>query len=242
MIYWFDKREVTLTACSLALFWGIILHQMVCSEADARFVVIYVPISVFLALPALSRLREAIFRGSVVEALVVKDLDADQFVCWRNELLSDDETAAGMPRDEIVAHIRRLAHQGWRDLRAVAPLAPVEAQPDADRLIAVEKMARFIGEHCREEVRPKTSRALRVCIRTTQCSSINAFVGIIIKQSIIHHRLDAAQSMLIAADRPIASIAFDCGFGSLSSFYEAFDKRFKASPAKFRSLLRRRAA
>jgi transcriptional regulator GlxA family with amidase domain len=64
-------------------------------------------------------------------------------------------------------------------------------------------------------------------------------VGFSIKQSIIRHRLDAAQSMLIATDRPITSVAFECGFGSLSTFYEAFDKRFGASPVEFRRSLGR---
>ena len=58
--------------------------------------------------------------------------------------------------------------------------------------------------------------------------------GLTIKQSITRHRLDMAQSMLIASDLPVAAIAFDCGFGSLSSFYTAFEQRFKTSPAAFR--------
>ena len=59
-------------------------------------------------------------------------------------------------------------------------------------------------------------------------------MGLTIKQSITRHRLDTAQSMLIATELPVASIAFDCGFGSLSSFYAAFEQRFHNSPAAFR--------
>ena len=65
--------------------------------------------------------------------------------------------------------------------------------------------------------------------------------GITIKQAVTRHRLDAAQSLLLATDASIASIAFDCGFGSLSSFYEAFEKRFSVSPASFRKTMLRRA-
>jgi AraC family transcriptional regulator, melibiose operon regulatory protein len=56
-----------------------------------------------------------------------------------------------------------------------------------------------------------------------------------INQAIIRHRLDTAQSMLIGTDQPVAEIAFECGFGSLSRFYEAFKGRFKVSPKLFRS-------
>jgi transcriptional regulator GlxA family with amidase domain len=45
--------------------------------------------------------------------------------------------------------------------------------------------------------------------------------------------------MLIATDLPVASIAFDCGFGSLSSFYAAFEQRFHKSPASFRQTYHR---
>jgi len=46
----------------------------------------------------------------------------------------------------------------------------------------------------------------------------------------------------VSSDRPIAAIAFECGFGSLSNFYSAFDRRFAASPAEFRKALARREA
>ncbi|MCX7347653.1 MAG: hypothetical protein NTU78_18335 [Alphaproteobacteria bacterium] len=36
--------------------------------------------------------------------------------------------------------------------------------------------------------------------------------------------------------------AFDCGFGSLSRFYEAFEQRFQTSPAAFRQRFNRAVA
>ena len=38
-------------------------------RADTRFVVLYVPMAVFLELPTLSELRAAIFRGAMIEAI-----------------------------------------------------------------------------------------------------------------------------------------------------------------------------
>ncbi len=59
-------------------------------------------------------------------------------------------------------------------------------------------------------------------------------VGLTINQSIVRHRLDTARSMLVATDRPVAQIAFESGFGSLSRFYQAFEARFHSSPGAFR--------
>ena len=57
-------------------------------------------------------------------------------------------------------------------------------------------------------------------------------------QAILRPRLDIAQSLLIAKDRPVAAIAFETGFGSLSTIYAAFEKRFHATPRRYRLKLR----
>ena len=72
MTYWFNGRVLDVSAGRFVLFWGMIPHQVIRVEPDTRFVCFYVPISVFLGLPALSNLREAIFRGGVVEDQAVR--------------------------------------------------------------------------------------------------------------------------------------------------------------------------
>jgi len=237
MTYWFDGRMVRLDAGRFAIFWGMIPHQTTEVEAHARFIVIYVPIATFLAIPIPARMRQAVFRGSVLEATTVRAFDADLFIRWRDELLSDVEPACGIARDEILARIRRVGAEGWRDLRADAPLAPVDALHDASRLVPVERMARFIGEHSQQGISAEDAARASGLHPNYAMQLYKRAVGMSIKQSIIHTRLDAAQSMLIATDRPIAAICFDCGFGSLSNFYAAFDKRFGRSPAEFRKAL-----
>ena len=64
------------------------------------------------------------------------------------------------------------------------------------------------------------------------------FVGLTINEAIQRHRLNIAQSLLIATDKPVAAIAFETGFGSLSAFYAAFEKRFHATQRGFRLKMR----
>jgi len=47
-------------------------------------------------------------------------------------------------------------------------------------------------------------------------------------------RLNRAAALLRMTDRPIASVAADCGFPSLSHFYRLFNERFKATPRHYR--------
>jgi AraC-like DNA-binding protein len=101
----------------------------------------------------------------------------------------------------------------------------------------VERMMRFITEHALENITAEDvgrdvglhpNYAMGIFKRT---------VGITINQSIVRHRLDTAQSLLISTDLPITTVAFEAGFGSLSRFYEAFHDRFGTKPGTFRRRL-----
>jgi AraC family transcriptional regulator, melibiose operon regulatory protein len=237
MTYWFDGRELTLSEGRLALFWGMIPHQVVSCAEGTTFVVLYVPMSVFIELPALSRLREAIFRGALVEALDVKHYDRDMFQRWREDLLASDKQLEQIVRDELTARVRRIDRAGWRDLRELAVAAPAVAKlgHDHDRALKVEAMARFISEKSLENISAEDVAKAANLHPNYAMSLYKRAMGLTIKQSITRHRLDTAQSMLISTDLPVATIAFDCGFGSLSSFYAAFEQRFEKSPAAFRN-------
>lgn len=242
MTYWFDGRIVVAGSGRLALFWGMVPHQVISAPAGTRFVCLYVPVSVFLGLPEMSRLRTAVFEGAVLQAVRVHAFDPELFLRWREDLMGGDPRREALVRDEISARLRRLELDGWKDLRAAAPLAAARVAPDAERMATIERMTRHIAE--------KGAGALDVA-DVARASGLHPnyamqlfkrAVGMTIKQAITRHRLDAAQSMLIASERSIAAIAFDCGFASLSSFYEAFERRFHTSPREFRRAILRRAS
>lgn len=234
MTYWFDGRTVSVSAGRLVLFWGMVPHQVTEVESQTKFVCLYAPMSVFLSLPSLSALREAMFKGAVIEALYIKDFDTEIFKRWREELLSGEQQIEHVVREELKSRVRRIDLEGWRDLRDLAEASPHFAGADSEGARHVEMMARFIAEHASEEISVEDV-SQTVGLHPSYATTIfKRGVGMSIKQAIIRHRLDAAQSMLIATDNSIASIAFDCGFGSLSRFYEAFRQRFNSSPIELR--------
>jgi AraC family transcriptional regulator, melibiose operon regulatory protein len=241
MTYWFDGRELTVEAGRLALFWGMIPHQVTATLGKTRFVCLYVPMSVFLGLPTLSRLREAIFRGAVIEPVGARVYDRDMFLGWHADLLSGDTQLEQIVRDELTARVRRIDRDGWRDLRAKAQIAIGNAGHDGERIYHVERMARFIGERCLDDISVEDVSAACGLQANYAMNLYKRSLGTTIKQAIIRHRLDTARSLLIATDRPVAGIAFDCGFNSLSSFYAAFAQRFAVSPAAFRRSFARAA-
>lgn len=234
MTYRFDGETITLRTGDLVLFWGMIPHQVCDVENGTRFVCLYAPFSQFLDISGLDLLRRAILRGAVIAAKSVADWEQAQFLRWRKDLITGEDRRIAIVREEFAARLRRLDHEGWRDLRTLAVPASSSLIFDAKRANNAEKMIRYIGEHAAQNLSvTEVARAAKLHPNYAM-TVFRQFVGLTIHDAIQRHRLDIAQSLLIATDKPIASIAFETGFGSLSAFYAAFEKRFKITPRGFR--------
>jgi len=234
MTYWFDGRKLTVSAGRLVLFWGMIPHQVVDLTEPTQFVCLYVPMSVFLGLPSLSRFRDAVFRGAMIEALEVKPFDRDVFSNWRADLLSGDPDLEVIVKEELTARVRRLDREGWRDLRNDRTAMFAGRNMDADRIIHVERMARFIAEHALEDIGTSDVSRAAGLHPNYAMAVFKRGAGMTINEAIVRQRLDTAQSLIIATDKPVTTIAFESGFGSLSRFYEAFQRRFGTRPNALR--------
>jgi AraC family transcriptional regulator, melibiose operon regulatory protein len=237
MRYWFDGHEVSVSEGRLAIFWGMVPHQVIARPEGTKFVCLYVPMSVFLELPTVSSLRDSIFRGAVIEPKNLRPYDRDIFLRWREELLTGDQQLTQFVRDELTARVRRIDHEGWNDLKSASTIVRSSHHFDLDRMHHVEKMARYIAEHALENITIEDVVKTSGLHPNYAMSLYKRAIGLTIKQSIMRHRLDTAQSLLISTDLPVGTISFDCGFGSLSSFYAAFEQRFHTSPAAYRKNL-----
>ncbi len=206
MTYWFDGRPISVSAGRLVLFWGMVPHQVTEVEDPTQFVCLYVPMSVFLGLPSLSDLREAMFKGAVVEATSIREFDAEIFKRWRTELLSGEQDVEQVVREELKSRVRRIDLEGWRDLRDLADASPHFSPSDSEGARHIERMERFIGEHASEDI-SVDDVARVVGLHTNYAMKIfKRGVGLSINQAILRNRLDAAQSMLIATENSISSM------------------------------------
>nr|WP_316650809.1 helix-turn-helix domain-containing protein [uncultured Gellertiella sp.] len=239
MTYWFDGRELAVDEGRLVLFWGMIPHQVIDISEPTRFVCLYAPMSVFLSLPSLSRIRDAVFRGAVIEALDIRPYDRDILLRWRKELLSGDELISEIVRDELTARIRRLDREGWRDLREEGSAIASQDHRDTDRIVHVERMIRYISENALNDISIADVAGVTRLHPNYAMTLFKRSVGMSISQAIVRHRLDTAQSLLISTDLPVTTIAYEAGFGSLSRFYEAFFQRFQTKPGSFRRRITR---
>lgn len=242
MTYWFDGRELTVDEGRLCLFWGMIPHQVIDRREGTQFVCLYIPMSVFLGLATLSRFRDAVFRGAMIEALEIRPFDRDIFLRWREELLSGDADLTEIVRNELTARVLRVEREGWRDLREEGSAIASFTANDSERAEHVEKMLRFIAEHALEPISADDVGRDAGMHPNYAMAIFKRAVGHTINQAIVRHRLDTAQSLLISTDLSVTDIAFESGFGSASRFYEAFADRFREKPISFRRRMRAKGA
>lgn len=238
MTYWFDGRELTVDEGRLCLFWGMIPHQVIDRQEGTRFVCLYVPMSVFLGLANLSRFRDAVFRGAMIEALEIRSWDRDIFQRWREELLAGDQNLTEIVRNELTARVLRIERDGWRDLREEGSAIASFGASDSERVEHIERMLRFIAEHALDNISAEDVGNAVDLHPNYAMSIFKRAVGHTINQAIVRHRLDTAQSLLISTDLSITDVSFESGFGSVSRFYEAFSQRFVEKPTAFRRRMR----
>jgi AraC family transcriptional regulator, melibiose operon regulatory protein len=236
-----DGMPLRVEAGKLIFFWGAKPHQVVGKASETRFVCLYMPVSTMLTIGLSDRLRAAVFAGGVIEAKRFFAADADTFGRWHEDLTGGDPRFETVVRDEVSARLRRIDLDGWQDLLPGGRHGGIGRVTQAGG-IKVEQMARFIDEHAHEEI-DVAEIAQSVGLHPNYAMAVfRKSLGITINQYLTRHRLDAAHSLLFSSEDDVAAIAFECGFGSLSRFYEAFRDRYGVSPAEFRRRHRRLAA
>lgn len=162
----------------------------------------------------------------------------EQFLQWRTDTWHPRDEQVKILEQEVSARMRRIAADGWTQLGESSIRDGAEKPVGHERLQAVESMTRFIFENGHTEVTVDDVAKVSGYHPNYAMAVFKRSLGISIKTAILRHRLDTAQALLLSSDRPISDVAFSSGFGSLSSFYAAFTKRFNASPVAFRSQAR----
>ncbi|WP_454856649.1 helix-turn-helix domain-containing protein [Rhizobium binxianense] len=237
MTYLFNGRQEQVEAGKLVLFWAAIPHQTIAVTPDAPLVCIYLPLVDFLGLSIDREARQSIMQGRFLAEARLQPADAILVPQWVEEWQTGDAARRQLVADEVRLRVRRFildATNGHGSTAATLLMTP--AGPDVHR---AEILTNLINVHYARSLSVPTLAGLADMHASTANKVFREVLGLSVNEYLTRYRLARAMQRLADTDDPIVQIAYDCGFGSNSRFYDLFRKRTGTTPRLFRSSARR---
>jgi len=225
IVYAHRDRLVRLAPGQLAIFWAAIPHQLVERPNVCDFCIFTVPLEMFLAWKLPAPLVQDLLAGEMVIDAEPANAPLDRLMLprWHDELSTRAEPLVVLK--EMEARLWRLA---WQHKPGGA------SAPRAESHSAAERMAHFIVAHYQT---PLTVNAVAEAVGLHPNYAATAFkrtFGLTIWEYTLQYRVTQAQRLLVTTDASVLDVALQSGFGSLSSFYAAFQRFTGATPKDVR--------
>ena len=241
LTYVYAGAEVTIPAQSLALFWGALPHQVIRGADPTRCTWITLPLGIFLRWQRSSAMGTALLSGRVIvdASADYAVTDALMFARWHHDLHSDSTQLRRIVLLEIEARLARLALAHEHDSAHPADNAAGKYQSPREqpRQTAVATMAQYIHAHFQQPLQVGEIAATAGLNPNYAMSLYRQTYGMTIVETITQYRIALAQRMLMTTSESVLSIALECGLGSVSQFYHAFNRLCGKSPARYRAAL-----
>lgn len=243
MTYLINGRQVSLREGCIYCFWAAVPHQVISAVEATELVCVYMPFADFLALVVTSEFKNDLLSGHILTSPRPDVADPLIVQRWAKEWESADETGQEILRDEVRLRVRRLALQQHR-----ADQGDGENEKDhkrhnthvADkRVIArVQKMTAFINGEFSKPINVTDVAKVSGLHPTNATTTFQKVLGQSIAQYLRKRRLNHALKLLADSDMAIIEVAFESGHGSLSRFYDAFQRQVGCTPKDYRRRFR----
>jgi AraC-like DNA-binding protein len=221
----------------LGVIWGAMPHQSILSEPAPDVHLVTLPLDQAMLWNLPERFVRQLLRDGLVIDPRANEADPAMFRQWEQDLAHKTAPRRQLVLQEISRRLHRLALNVFE--AGSATELPPERTSSSDALLMAQQMAQVISRRFHEplnvsqiaaEVRLHPNYAMTLFRRQT---------GMTINAYLTRRRIAHAQSLLATTTRPILHIAQDCGFASVSRFYEAFQKETGCAPRQFRRRLAR---
>ncbi|MQM25567.1 helix-turn-helix domain-containing protein [Glycomyces albidus] len=232
MLYLFGGEPVEIGPGSVAAFWAAVPHQLV-ANAATRAHWVHVPFATFLGWGLPTALVGRLLSGMplIAPPSAAMESDTASFTRWAADLDSAQPERRRILLLEVEARVRRLALD--------APQEPDRQYTGGDPALRhAVAMVRHIARHFRE---PLTVADVAGAARLHPNYAMTHFRRIVrttIWEYLTRCRLAEGRRLLITTDLPIADVAAESGFSSVSRFYSAFKRECGLPPAAYRRLHR----
>lgn len=237
MDYDFDGRPVAVEARHVTIFWAGISHRTVALDrgpaGDCRQCNVYLPLDVFLQMPKLGRLREALMGGAVIR-LDPAIIAEDTLQRWYQDYRSGDSERVEILKAEVNAIFRRATLLGWTELLPPWEDVGESRRTSVSQVKYVIAMLRHIIENLDQ---PLTASDVARVVDLHPNYALNLFSSVMqvpLRQFVIRMRLVRARSLLFETELPTGAVGFAAGFSSTAQFYEQFRRAYGITPLRMR--------
>ena len=226
--YLFHGKRITIPANSLALFWGLVPHQIIEHTNLVPYYVCTIPFSIFLEWKLPGFFVDNILKGEILIEETGDQSFIDEFIIgtwFKDYSKKQNQTVILL---EMHARLLRMAER-------IAPLTQTyHSVIDSNEISKVEQIAFFIAQNYRQPIKASDIKK-SIGLHPDYANVIfkKAF-GITINEYMIQERISHAQRKLISTNKSITDILYDSGFNSISRFNAAFRKINKCTPREFR--------
>ncbi len=232
VVYLHGGRMVSLSVGHMTLFWAAIPHLIVRQSPDARMAWMTLPLDWLWQCDCSSGLMTMLLSGQMVSDIQPEDQDDLSFKRWHEYLSLNDPQWHHIAALEVEARLRRffLANQsiGKKSRRKSRRLK------DKSLLDPVQQMADFLSSHYRQPISVEDI-AEHVSLHPNYAMRLfRKHLNMTMIQYLTQQRIAEARRLLITTDMPILDVVYECGFGSTSQFYHAFESYVGQSPRAFR--------
>ena len=243
MTYLINGRQVRLQQGAIYCFWAAVPHQVISAIENTELVCVYMPFAEFLSLVISSDFKNDLMSGHILTAPAIDMIDIQLFRRWAQEWDKASEQTNDILRDEVRIRVRRLAA---RACHTATSDETVDAEYKRNsRLLAnkrminhVQSMTHFINNEFGNPIGVADIARVSGLHPTNATATFQKVLGISIAQYLRRRRLNHALKLLADTDLAIIEVAFECGYGSLGRFYDAFQKQLGCTPRAYRQRFR----
>ncbi|MBG1232398.1 helix-turn-helix domain-containing protein [Aestuariivirga litoralis] len=243
MTYLINGKQVDLHEGGIYCFWAAVPHQVISALDETKLVCVYVPFADFLSLVVSSEFRDELLAGHVMTCDKTDPTDVTTVTRWAQEWESDEEQLTNLLRDEARLRVRRLALNACRAdkvKRAKEPDHKRDTAHIADKrtIARVQVMTSFINSDFMNPIDVSDVAKVSGLHPSSATATFRKVLGQSIAQYLRQRRLNHALKLLADTDMAIIEVAYESGHGSLTRFYDAFQRQVGCTPKDYRRRFR----
>lgn len=238
LIYDFNGETVVVADGHISMFWAGIPHFVTGfgsrDTSEVRLTNMYVPVDQFLMMSSINAMQVAALSGMFL-SIPEHAISRDRLKAWHADDRTSDPELREIVKSELNLALRRAQRTDVEKLKLGQYERPQAAHINAKQTATLIEMVRFILENLHEQITTGMV-ADSVSLHPNYASSLfKKVLGTPMKKFIIRMRLVRSRAMLIDQSMAISGIAMECGFSSLTQFYEHFNAAYGMTPSEMRS-------